>query len=95
MLYELYQFIQLIDKATRVTFTTSSHIVHMVTNTPEKNVFVVVFHTGISDHCLTFAMRKTHVIAKQGANTIEIRNMKNFNEQNLTWQISVCLLLCR
>ena len=36
LLYELYQFNQLIDKATRVTMTTFSLIDHMVTNIPEK-----------------------------------------------------------
>ena len=88
LLYELYQFTQLIDKATRVTITTSSLIDHMVTNTPEKISCVGVIHTGISDHSLIFAIRKTHMIAKQGANTIEIRNMKNFNEQNFLRDLS-------
>ena len=88
MLYELYQFNQLIDKATQVTMTTSSLIDHMVTNTPEKIASTGVIHTGISDHSLIFAIRKIHVVVKQAANTIEIRNMKKFNEQNFLRDLS-------
>ena len=88
LLYELYQFNQLIDKATRVTMTTSSLINHMVTNTPEKIASSGVIHTGISDHSLIFAIRKIHVVVKQPANTIEIRSMKKFNEQNFLGDLS-------
>ena len=68
--------------------TISSLIDHMVTNNPEKNSCAGVIHTGISDHSLIFAIRKTHVFAKQGANNIEIRNMKNFNAQNFLRDLS-------
>ena len=56
--------------------TTSSLIDHIVTNAPDSGVI----HTGISDHSLVFAIRKTSVIDKQ-ENILEIRNMKNFNEE--------------
>ena len=79
-LYELYQLTQMIDEATRVTMTTSSLIDHIVTNTPEKISDSGVIHTGISDHSLVFAIRKISVIDKQ-ENILEIRNMKNFNEE--------------
>ena len=79
-LYELYQLTQMIDEATRVTMATSSLIDHIVTNTPEKNSDSGVIHTGISDHSLVFAIRKISVIDKQ-ENILEIRNMKNFNEE--------------
>ena len=88
LLYELYQLNQLTDKATRVTMTTSSLIDHMVTNNPEKIASSGVIHTGISDHSLIFAIRKIHVVVKQAPNTIEIRNMKKFNEQNLLRDLS-------
>ena len=78
-LYELYQLSQLIDKSTRVTMTTSSLIDHIVTNTPEKISDSGVVHTGISDHSLAFAIRKISVV-KTDKHSIEIRNMKNFNE---------------
>ena len=70
----------MIDEATRVTITTSSLIDHIVTNTPEKKSDSGVIHTGISDHSLVFAIRKISVIDKQ-ENILEIRNMKNFNEE--------------
>ena len=79
-LYELYQLTQMIDEATRVTMATSSFIDHIVTNTPEKISDSGVIHTGISDHSLVFAIRKISVIDKQ-ENILEIRNMKNFNEE--------------
>ena len=60
--------------------TTSSLIDHIVTNTPEKISDSGVIHTGISDHGLVFAIRKISVIDKQ-ENILEIRNMKNFNEE--------------
>ena len=52
-----------------------------MTNTSEKISDSGVIHTGISDHSLIFAIRKISIMNKQ-ENTIEIRNMKNFNEQN-------------
>ena len=42
-LYELYQLSQLIDKATRVTMTTSSLIDHIVANKPEKISLTLMF----------------------------------------------------
>ena len=60
--------------------STSSLIDHIVTNTPEKISDSGVIHTGISDHSLVFAIRKISVIKKQ-EHTVEIRNMKNFNEE--------------
>ena len=85
-LYELYQLSQLIDEATRVTMTTTSLIDHMVTNTPEKNSDSGVIHTGISDHSLIFAIRKISVIKKQ-ENIVEMRNMKNFNEEKFVAEL--------
>ena len=62
--YELYQLSQLIDEATRVTMTSASLIDHIVTNKPEKISDSGVIHTGISNHSLVFAIRKTHIIKK-------------------------------
>ena len=85
-LYELYQLSQLIDEATRVTMTTTSLIDHMVTNIPEKLSDSGVIHTGISDHSLIFAIRKISVIKKQ-ENIVEMRKMKNFNEENFVAEL--------
>ena len=78
--HELYQLTLMIDEATRVTMITSSLIDHIVTNTPEKISDSGVIHTGISDHSLVFAIRKISVLDKE-ENILEIRNMKNFNEE--------------
>ena len=59
--------------------TTSSLIDHIVTNTPGKISDSGVIHTGISDHSLVFAIRKISIL-KKDEHSIEIRNMKNFNE---------------
>ena len=37
-------------------------------------------HTGISDHCLVYAIRKIRVFQK-AEDPVEIENMKNFNEK--------------
>ena len=80
-IYELYQLSQLINEPTRVTLTTSSLIDHVVTNTPEKISHSGVVHTGISDHSLIYAIRKIRHFQKND-DFVEIRNMKNFNENN-------------
>ena len=86
LLYELYQLTQLINEATRVTMTTTSLIDHILTNTPEKISDSGVIHTGISDHSLVFAIRKISIIYKQ-ENTLEIRNMKNFDKEKFTKEL--------
>ena len=45
-----------------------------------------VIHTGFSDHSLIFEIRKVSVIDKQ-ENILEIRNMKNFNEEKFTEEL--------
>ena len=80
-IYELHQLSQLINEPTRVTLTTSSLIDHVVTNTPEKISHSGVVHTGISDHSLIYAIRKIRHFQKND-DFVEIRNMKNFNENN-------------
>ena len=95
-LYELYQFTQLIDEATRITPTTTSLIDHIVTNMPEKISDSGVIHTGISDHSLVFAIRKIYIVTKQ-ENTLEIRNMKNFDEGKFIEELlklGICVFLC-
>ena len=66
--------------------TTSSLIDHIVTNTPEKISDSGVIHTGISDHSLVFAIRKIYVV-KKDEHSIEIRNMKNFNENKFILEL--------
>jgi exonuclease III len=79
--YEMYQMSQLIEEATRVTIQTATLIDHVVTNRPEKISCSGVIHTGMSDHSLIFAIRKINNVKKEKVNTIEIRNMKKFNQE--------------
>ena len=46
---------------------------------PEKISDSGVIHTGISDHSIVFAIMKISIVPKQ-ENTLEIRNMKSFDE---------------
>ena len=59
----------------------------LATNTPEKISDSGVIHTGISDHSLVFAIRKISVIIKKQENTLEIRNMKNFDEKKFAEEL--------
>ena len=63
-----------------MTMTASSLIDHIVTNTPEKISVSGVIHTGLSNHSLVFAIRRSSV-TKNRENIVEIRNMKNFDNQ--------------
>lgn len=81
-LLELYQLSQLIKEPTRITRTSSTLLDHFVTSNPEKITISGVVHTGVSDHSLIFAIRKINISPKIKATTIQIRNMKKFNEQH-------------
>ena len=66
--------------------------------TQKVNSDSCVIHTGISDHNLVFAIRKISVINKQ-ENTLEIRNMKNFDEEKFIEELikttlGICVFLC-
>ena len=82
-LYEMYQMSQLINEARRVTEQTATLIDHVVTNRPENISYSGVVHTGMSDHTLVFAIRKINIVKKEKQKTIEIRNMKKFNQELL------------
>ena len=78
---------QLIQEATRVTMRSSTLIDHIVTSTPENVSASGVVHTGIRDHSLVLAIRKTFVVRKT-ENTVEIRNMKKFDAQKFVADLS-------
>ena len=86
-LYQLYQLFQLIEEPTRITMKSSSLIDHFVTNTPEKISHSGVIHTGISDHSIIFAIRKTGNIEKKENNTVEMRNMKKFDKERFLYEL--------
>ena len=80
----MYQLSQLINEATRVTEQTATLLDHIATNKPENISCSGVIHTGMSDHSLILSIRKINIVKKDKGkqNTINIRNMKNFNEEH-------------
>ena len=49
---EIYQFMQLITKPTRITQRSKSLLDVCITSCPEKIIHSDVFHVGLSDHSL-------------------------------------------
>ena len=79
---ELCQLTQLINSPTRITNSSQSLLDVAITSTPEKIISSGVLHLGISDHRLTYVIRKlnTRVNTKvRGHNFLEFRNFKNFD----------------
>ena len=91
-LFEIYQLTQLNDEATRNTLTSSTLIDHFTRNELKTISKCGVIHTGISDHNLIYAIRKINskreTVGKE--KTVEIRNMKRFNEQNFLTIPTAC-----
>ncbi|EDO38533.1 predicted protein [Nematostella vectensis] len=82
-IYETYQLSQLLNEPTRITMHSKSLIDHFVTSCPDKINSSGVIHLGLSDHSLIYGIRKINPYksSREKANTIEIRNMKKFNQE--------------
>ncbi|EDO29905.1 predicted protein [Nematostella vectensis] len=82
-IYETYQLSQLLNEPTRITMHSKSLIDHFVTSCPKKINSSGVIHLGFSDHSLIYGIRKINPYksSREKANTIEIRNMKKFNQE--------------
>ena len=53
-----------------------------ITSCPEKIIHSDVFHVGLSDHSLVYAVRKINSLPKcNRTREIEVRNFKNFNSE--------------
>ena len=86
--YQFWNLLQTIDNENKEILipgdlncgTSSALIDYFITNEPEKNSKCGMIHTGISDHSPIYAIRKISINHKDKENIIEIRNMKNFNE---------------
>jgi len=78
---DIYGLTQLITEPTRVTQYSRTLIDLCLTNSPDKisNNFGVI-DTGISDHCDTFLTRKISHFSSGVHKTAEVRQHKNFNE---------------
>ena len=77
-LVEAYQYVQLINEATRITPNSRTLIDHIITNKPDKITRHGVAHIGISDHSLIYAIRKHHT-TKGEPKLIESRQFKFFD----------------
>ena len=77
-LCNLYQYHQLIQVPTRITENTASTIDLFMTNNHSKFSRSGVFHIGISDHSLIYAIRKL-CIPTRTPNIIISRQFRNFD----------------
>ena len=77
-LLDMYNFKQLIDKATRVTETTSTLLDHIYTNNKDIVSQSGVIETGISDHFMVYCTRKITKGQIGKHNSVKLRSMKNY-----------------
>ena len=75
---DIYGLTQLITETTRVTQYSSVDL--CLTNSPDKISNSGVVDIGISDHCAIFLTRKISHFCSFVHNTAEVRQLKNFNE---------------
>ena len=77
---DIYEIEQLINEPTRITATSSTLIDLCLTNMPTNTFKSGVLHLSISDHSLTYTIRKAHY-TPQGPRIINTRSMKYFNRE--------------
>ena len=79
-LLDFYHFKQLIDRATRVTDTSSTLLDHIYTNNKDIVSQSGVIETGISDHFMVYCTRKITrgYIGKH--NSVKVRSMKHYDK---------------
>ena len=85
----LYNLSQLINEPTRIT-DSSSTLLDIFTNNPDKVVCSGVSHVSISDHSLIYAFRKLSVGSSTGVqSSINNRKFKNFDSTKFRNDISL------
>ena len=77
---DIYGLTQLITEPTRVTQYSRTLIDLCLTNSPDKICNSGVVNIGISDHCVIFLTRKISHFRSFVHKTAEVRQLKNFNE---------------
>ena len=77
---DIYGLTQLITEPTRVTQYSRTLIDLCLTNSPDKICNSGVVNNGISDHCVIFLTRKISHFRSFVHKTAEVRQLKNFNE---------------
>ena len=66
---------------TRTTKHTKTHIVHILTNSPEKFIQSGVIEMGLSNHELIYFSRKTSLLKLNQHCKISFRSMKNYYDE--------------
>ena len=87
-LYELFSFIQLIERPTRVTPTTSSTIDHIATTCARNIVKSGVQEISLSDHYMVYCVWKFKGVVEKGHKMIKTWKMKIFNEEAFLTDVS-------
>ena len=77
---DIYGLTQLITEPTRVTQYSRTLIDLSLTNSPDKISNSGVVDIGIRDHCAIFLTRKIPHLRSFVHKTAEVRQLKNFNE---------------
>ena len=77
---DIYGLTQLITEPTRVTQYSSTLIDLCLTNSPDKISKSGVINIGISDHSAVYLTRKVAHLRSNMHKTVEVRQLKNFNE---------------
>ena len=85
----LYQFHQLINVHTRITENSATTIDLFITNNKEMYTHSGVWHIGISDHSLGYAIRKL-CIPKGKPKIVEVRQFRNFDPGS--FRADLCLV---
>ena len=80
-IYRKHNFSQLIDEPTRSTSDTRTIIDRKVTNKPTCVFESGVIHCGISDHDVTFAIKRARLPKKYQPKTIKVRKYNKFNNE--------------
>ena len=80
-IFEIFGLKQLIVDPTRTTSHSSTLVGLCVTNAPSKIINSGIIELSISDHVLVYMTHKVHY-KQTGSRLIEIRNMKNFNNES-------------
>ncbi len=89
---ETHQLTQSIDKPTRITSRIKTLIDMVMMSDPNKIVEYDVKSVGFADHCLVYCVTsyKSHVRSTQSHRIIQLRNYKNFNEQDFISDLELC-----
>ncbi len=88
---ETHQLTQLVNKPTRITPTSHSLIDMIMTTFPDNIIQHSVMYVDIADHCLVYCVTSYKSYATtQKRRTIEMRNYKNFNEDEFLRDLAKC-----